>query len=292
MHNVLKKLLINAYKTEQNSVVEKTVVCIILTTGLIYADILTGYSTKFASIYIVLVALVAWMTHKEASIKILILIIITRFLILWYETKVPDFNHSYDYINLLISTLAIILIYIIVLSLKEFVAEVTSNAQNDSLTSLFSRKYINDVMPIILGEMRRHGRLMSIMFLDCDNFKGMNDNFGHAAGDKVLRIIAESILDTIRVGDIPVRLGGDEFIVFFFETSGLQLKAVIDRCVSKLDEEMKNRGWPVTFSVGVVEFHILPENIDDAIAYVDHVMYRAKREGKNRVIYEQNTTLL
>ncbi|MEI8393517.1 MAG: GGDEF domain-containing protein [Rhodospirillaceae bacterium] len=204
----------------------------------------------------------------------------------------PDFNHSYDYINLLISTLAIILIYIIVLSLKEFVAEVTSNAQNDSLTSLFSRKYINDVMPIILGEMRRHGRLMSIMFLDCDNFKGMNDNFGHAAGDKVLRIIAESILDTIRVGDIPVRLGGDEFIVFFFETSGLQLKAVIDRCVSKLDEEMKNRGWPVTFSVGVVEFHILPENIDDAIAYVDHVMYRAKREGKNRVIYEQNTTLL
>ena len=154
------------------------------------------------------------------------------------------------------------------------------------MTEVLTRRYLNDIMPVLLKDLERHSRPISVMFVDCDNFKVVNDTWGNAAGDAVLRAVSRALLETVRETDLTVRIGGDEFIVIFLETSGEDLHYVVDRCVLSLNAAMQAHEWPVTFSIGVVEFQQTPPDINTIVNQADQAMYIAKNNGKNSVVYK------
>ena len=286
MDNFLVGIIPNMRSSNNNPIT-----FIIMSTLIVFVtalDAITGYDIKVTPIYIIVALYILWKGTSIAHFALVIVMTALWTAIEFHDAPNEHIDNYVTIVNMSMNILTIVVVSISMLALHR-AAKMALSANTDPLTEIFSRRYIYDIMPVIIGELKRHNRSMAIMFIDCDNFKKVNDEFGHAAGDAVLRVVAMTIMETIRVGDIPVRLGGDEFIVIFREINDRNLSHVVQRCVEALNKEMNCREWPITFSVGVVEFDIPPENIDDAINYGDQLMYRAKREGKNRVIYDRVT---
>jgi len=126
----------------------------------------------------------------------------------------------------------------------------------------------------------------SVVYIDIDNFKNINDNLGHNVGDRLLCSVAKMIKQNIRVIDILARLGGDEFGIFLSETGAEAAGLVASKLKNKLFCLMQGNGWSVTFSMGVVTFEIFPDSVDEMIKAADSQMYAAKKKGKNRIHYK------
>jgi diguanylate cyclase (GGDEF)-like protein len=137
-----------------------------------------------------------------------------------------------------------------------------------------------------LHRARRYPHPLTVVYMDLDNFKAVNDHFGHEVGDKLLRMITKIINRNIRSTDAVARLGGDEFALLLPETNGASAGRVIEKLHAQLLAAMKKNGWPVTFSIGVVTFLSQPESVDTMIKLVDDLMYAAKESGKNQIKYD------
>lgn len=133
---------------------------------------------------------------------------------------------------------------------------------------------------------RRHQRPLTLAYLDVDNFKTVNDSYGHSVGDQLLRSLSHTLKTNIRSVDIVARLGGDEFALLLPETDYRSAQVVVTRLQDKLLAAMAVKSFPVGFSIGVVTFLSLPESIDEMIELVDHLMYDVKNSGKNRLKHE------
>jgi diguanylate cyclase (GGDEF)-like protein len=137
-----------------------------------------------------------------------------------------------------------------------------------------------------LGKARRYQTPISILYMDIDDFKHINDHFGHHIGDRLLRSVAKTIKNNIRAIDVIARFGGDEFGILLAETGSESAALVAGKLKEKLVELVQYNGWPVTFSTGVVTFEIIPNSVDEMIDVADAQMYMAKRHGKNRTRYK------
>lgn len=151
----------------------------------------------------------------------------------------------------------------------------------DPLTSLYNRKAFYELCEVELQKSRKYNHIFSVAFIDCDNFKYVNDTFGHAVGDTLLKTISDIIKTTLRSTDIATRIGGDEFIVFFPETP--KACKVVEKLEKILMSSMKHNGWPVTFSIGVATFLNHPNDLDEIITKADNLMYEVKNSGKNAI---------
>jgi diguanylate cyclase (GGDEF)-like protein len=122
--------------------------------------------------------------------------------------------------------------------------------------------------------------------MDIDDFKMVNDHFGHSTGDILLRSVVETISSNIRVSDIVARLGGDEFAILMPETGHESAQAVISRVQRNLLDIVQRNGWPVTFSIGVVTCISPPDSIEEVLKKADDLMYLIKNKSKNMIGYE------
>jgi diguanylate cyclase (GGDEF)-like protein len=137
-----------------------------------------------------------------------------------------------------------------------------------------------------INRARRYEHPLTVAYIDLDNFKTINDRFGHSMGDNLLRLVADTIKNNIRLIDTVVRMGGDEFAILLPETGPEAAKA-ITRKIQKINLElMQKNGWPVTFSIGVVTFISPPSTVDEILKRSDNLMYSAKNNGKNTIKYE------
>ncbi len=161
-----------------------------------------------------------------------------------------------------------------------------SLSRTDFLTGLPNRYAFYDVVAWELERQRRYGGPLSVIYLDCDNFKQVNDAFGHSAGDNLLKTVAREIERNVRSTDLPARLGGDEYAVLLPETSGEAALGVAQALRGALIQAMRAHGWDVTFSIGVAGFQSPPSGVDELIDAADRLMYRAKQAGKDRIAYE------
>ncbi len=156
----------------------------------------------------------------------------------------------------------------------------------DSLTGLYTRTYLEHILRRELNRSLRAGFPISLMVVDIDNFKKVNDTFGHEAGDLLLKKAGQLILKTIRAGDIAIRYGGEEFIIILPHTS-LEGAGIVAERLRKTFEglELSYKGHVIkaTVSIGVVQIMNFDEPAKD-IERADMALYRAKREGKNRVV--------
>lgn len=157
---------------------------------------------------------------------------------------------------------------------------------SDPLTGLLNRRGLQGRSMMLMGAARR--RPVSVVAGDIDRFKGINDRFGHAAGDTVLTVFAGLVRKTVRKGDMAARIGGEEFIMILKDCAVSEAFALTERLRQEV-ADLRFEGMPddfrVTCSFGIAQFHA-GEGLWDAIGRADKILYAAKRAGRDRTFAE------
>ena len=159
-------------------------------------------------------------------------------------------------------------------------------AVTDHLTGLYNRRFMAEQLELFDSLAKRYGRPYSVIAFDLDGLKRVNDQYGHEAGDAVLRDFARLLTGALRDSDIAVRLGGDEFIAILPETSMAEATKVFDRVRAALHAMTADASRAVTVSAGAVAWHA-GRDAQQLVRVADEMLYRAKHEGRDRVVTEQ-----
>jgi diguanylate cyclase (GGDEF)-like protein len=160
-----------------------------------------------------------------------------------------------------------------------------AKASTDALTGLPNRRYFDEFCGL-LARRRRSGDAVGVLMIDIDRFKRLNDTFGHATGDEVLRAVGGAIVSAVREDDVPARYGGEEFVVLLRNPTpevALDVGQRVREAVGALDLRKLGVGR-VSVSVGVAVARQVDQPIPELIAEADKALYRAKRGGRDRVI--------
>lgn len=149
--------------------------------------------------------------------------------------------------------------------------------QLDALTGLPNRKVMLQRLEMELNRSRRTGHALTVVFLDGDNFKSINDTHGHLVGDQVLKEAARVLLTSIRDYDMAARWGGDEFVLLYPDTGADQARIATNRLLNRLRTELGSKDRTIGFSAGIVTTACSQEKAEDLIRRADEAMYAAKR---------------
>jgi len=158
-------------------------------------------------------------------------------------------------------------------------------SRTDSLTGVYNARHFGELVAREISRAARFSEPLSFAYVDMDNFKTINDTFGHHQGDEALRVLTRTVREHIREIDVMVRLGGDEFGILFPRTDSAQARAVMGKVTSFVRETVGGR-WNATFSAGVVTFRTPPKNWEEMTKAADALMYRAKQDGKDRINFD------
>ncbi|MED5618444.1 GGDEF domain-containing protein [Ideonella sp. BN130291] len=169
--------------------------------------------------------------------------------------------------------------------LGEAMKTIEAMARVDVLTGLFNRRHLMDALDMAAKRHARAGQAFSIVIVDIDHFKHVNDTYGHLQGDVVLREVALVLQRTLRACDLCARYGGEEFMLLLEQTRAKEAQVCAER-LRQLVEQHRFTGFDpkfsVTISLGIAEFADA-QSIDQCIARADAALYRAKRAGRDRV---------
>jgi len=207
----------------------------------------------------------------------------------WEKIGLPPLSRS-------ILTLGMVLILLICLSGLALSDKMNSLIIREGLTGLFNQNYIRQRLQEEYYRAKRYDHPLSLLMIDLDNFKSLNDRFGHAAGDHLLRYFGQLIRDTIRPSDIAARFGGEEFLIILPDTGRDDARTVAERLRKRIAEspfriDSRSEDIRLTVSIGASAF-VFPDYGQDAeemITLADLALYEAKKAGKNSVsIYSAN----
>ncbi|MDO8772964.1 MAG: EAL domain-containing protein [Burkholderiaceae bacterium] len=169
--------------------------------------------------------------------------------------------------------------------LSRTLTELEYYAMHDPLTGLYNRRHFNNILEYEIGRSERHSHEFSLLMLDLDDFKDINDSYGHATGDDALCGVAEILREHIRKGDLAARIGGDEFSVVLMETGRHGATTVAANLGRALRERVftapDGKHFHLTVSIGIATYPVDARNESDLLAGADVAMYRAKEMGKN-----------
>jgi diguanylate cyclase (GGDEF)-like protein len=154
-------------------------------------------------------------------------------------------------------------------------------AMIDPLTGLYNRRFAEQRLAAEVARSERRGHPLTVLTLDLNNFKEINDTYGHPAGDQVLQEFASRLNKVIRGSDLAVRLGGDEFLVVLPECTLEQLKLVLDR-LSSFELDWQGKKIPVTFSAGWRDYQ-KGDRPEEMLVRADEALYEGKRASKKAV---------
>lgn len=232
--------------------------------------------------YLLPIFIASWYIGKNASI------IISLFCAVGWAISdflsFSSFSHPMvPYWNLTVMLGVFLVVSTTLSKLKQALHHEKDLARSDDLTGIANRRAFFEVAAAELARMNRYKRPFTIAYFDLDDFKVVNDQKGHEAGDKLLQCVADVIGSTIRSSDLIARVGGDEFAVILPETNEEQARSAIEKINASLHEKLHKNGLSTTFSIGVVTYVRPPATVDDMLKKANHMMYAAKREGKNGI---------
>lgn len=153
-------------------------------------------------------------------------------------------------------------------------------SRKDALTDLANRLEFIERFEIEQARSARSGKPYSVLFMDIDQFKVLNDEHGHYEGDEALKELSRILRDNSRKGDVVARLGGDEFALLFPETAASAGEALGKRILLAAEHEFQQRGWPISLSLGQVTGSGDERQIDDLLREADGKMYTMKKEQR------------
>jgi two-component system, cell cycle response regulator len=156
-------------------------------------------------------------------------------------------------------------------------------AMHDVLTGLPNRRLLIDRLLLAMAHARRNKCTMTLIYLDLDGFKQVNDTFGHDTGDMLLKIVADRLVTTVRQEDTVARLGGDEFVIGLWEINNDDLAKLLSKVLLTVSQPYTIQNQPVniTTSIGVSIYPTHGEEVNALIKKADIALYEAKRAGKN-----------
>lgn len=167
---------------------------------------------------------------------------------------------------------------------RELLDRIVWQASHDTLTELPNRALLSDRLAQGLAHAERHGQLLIVCFVDLDGFKPINDNYGHEAGDALLKQVAHRLTDAVRSGDTVARLGGDEFVILLTELNSLDaLEPAVLRILETMAKSFvcNDNLLHLTASMGVTVYPRDHADADGLLRHADHAMYLAKQAGRN-----------
>jgi diguanylate cyclase (GGDEF)-like protein len=171
--------------------------------------------------------------------------------------------------------------------LAQALTRIQDLATRDELTGLVNRRHMNLLLEQERQRSARSGRLFSVAMVDIDHFKAVNDHYGHAVGDDVLRSISRQMPQALRSTDIVARWGGEEFVVLLAEsalgTARVGLERLRGRIAATPMAHLSGVPIRVTVSAGLTE-HIAGESVDQTLERADRALYEAKSQGRNRTV--------
>ena len=246
---------------------------------------LAGPELSSAVFYSIPIVLVTWFTGRSIGL-IFSTLSALAWLIVDLTSGATYSNAAIPYWNGVSRLSSFFILTIVLSSLKSTLKQEKELSRIDFLTGIRNRRYFIELANMEINRARRYEHPFTMVCLDLDNFKAVNDCFGHSTGDIVLRLVARTIRENIRVTDTVARLGGDEFAILMPET-GRDVAEVIMQRVQKINlDYMRKHDWPVTLSIGVVTFTSPPSTVDEVLRISDRLMYTAKDNGKNSIQYE------
>ena len=176
----------------------------------------------------------------------------------------------------------------VIAELEEAKQQLKEQANRDYLTGLYNRRYFNEVAQELIAIAKREDKPLSIVMMDIDKFKTINDTYGHSVGDDVIKRLSTTVLDNIRESDILSRLGGEEFVLLlpFTDKEGATKIAQKIRQSIANQELITEDGDLVAFTVSLGVASLLPTdiNIEQSLKRADNALYKAKQNGRNQVI--------
>jgi diguanylate cyclase (GGDEF)-like protein len=241
---------------------------------------LVGRELFFSIFYLIPISLVTWFTARWVGI--MVSIISAMVWLLADFTSGHTYSHpAIPYWNMSVRLLTFLVVTFILSALKSTLEDEKELARTDPLTGIANRRYFIELANIEINRARRYKHPFTVVHIDLDNFKTVNDRFGHTTGDSLLRLVANTIQNNIRATDTVARLGGDEFAILLPETGAGPAQVITEKTQKINLEVMQRNGWPVSFSIGAVTFLNPPSTVDEILKISDGLMYAAKNNGKN-----------
>jgi diguanylate cyclase (GGDEF)-like protein len=246
-------------------------------------DFATGSELSFSIFYLIPVLLVTWYAGRTAGFIISIVAAFVTWFISDIETFTYYSNVLIPYWNAFVRLAFFLVTSHLLASLRTAMAQQKSLALTDSLTGAENVRAFCELAENELERVRRNNKPISVVYIDLDNFKNINDTLGHIAGNEVLQTTVETMKNNLRKVDVLARLGGDEFAILLPETDETGATTSMERIQMKLNEAMQSGGWPTTFSIGIAAFITPPATVEDMICKADLIMYEVKNNGKNMI---------
>lgn len=247
-------------------------------------DFTTGYEYAFSVFYILPIALVTWYSTSTMSF---FACIASAIVWLWADKNAGRLYSFFfiPYWNTLIRFSFFVIIAYLLFALKSALQREKDLSHTDYLTGASNSRHFYEIIQLEINRFERNPSPFTIAYLDIDNFKTINDTFGHPQGDLVLKTIVSLLKSITRISDLVARLGGDELALFFPHTNQASAQVICSKIQAALNNEMAKNNWMVTFSIGVVTCNFAPSSVNELIKTADELMYSVKRNNKNMVKY-------
>ncbi|MBU2464428.1 MAG: GGDEF domain-containing protein [Candidatus Edwardsbacteria bacterium] len=255
---------------------------ILLVIALGAIDYHTGPEWSFSSFYLLPIALVTWCVGLRWGLFISAVSGLT-----WLAADMAA-GHIYTHLltpywNMLVRLSSFVVVTYALSELRKVLDKEKNYARQDFLTGAANSRNFMETAQAELQKARAGGHAIALAYIDLDNFKGVNDTFGHSVGDQLLKLVAEIIKKNLRDGDMVARLGGDEFAVLLPRATEDSSLAAMKRMKEYFLAEVKRKKWPVSFSMGLVLFKKFPDSVDEMIKRADNLMYTVKDSGKDDI---------
>lgn len=250
---------------------------LILVVGLL--DFLTGSEISFSVFYLAPTALLAWKGGRLAGLlgaaaAAGVWLVVDSLSAVGYSHPLIIYWNASVRLVFFIITVQLIGRQRLVYSLE------CQLSRTDNLTGLMNVRSFFQEGEKLRELCARHARPLTVIYIDLDDFKRINDSRGHQEGDRLIRLVGKGLRRAVRASDLAARLGGDEFALLLPETGFNEAENFIARLQQCLDAEVDRASWGVDYSAGAVTFGTVPADLESATAMADRLMYEAKGAGK------------
>lgn len=257
--------------------------CLILVALVGTLDYLLGKEISSSILYVLPVGVAAWYGSRNLGVALAIAAAGTWLIV----DELEGVRYSYPAI-LYWNALARLGMYTLIAYLltgfrKGLAAQILANI--DPLTGALNARAFHERMEQEIRRANRYRHSFTLSFIDLDDFKLVNDTHGHAAGDDLLKTVVSVMKSCARESDVIARIGGDEFVLLFIETSAETSKDIVQQFRRRLLLKMREAGYAVTASIGMVSYDSAPKDVRQMLKAADRLMYQVKRAGKNGLLH-------
>ena len=277
-------LLAIRYSAERLSPSQQIAVSIITVLVLGVVDLLTGFEASFSLFYLVPISLAAWYTGQTSG-----LLISLASAFVWFVADIAS-GHVYSipwfYLWNTFMRLGIFVIVTMILArLKSVLLLEQTFARTDFLTQAINSRYFYELAEQEVIRSRRYSHPLTLVYIDLDNFKQVNDRFGHLAGDRLLQQVVQICKTNLRATDSVARLGGDEFVILLPETGAAAARTILSRLAAHLRDEIRSANPIVSCRIGAVSCEGKILDTEEFVRMADRAMYQAKVAGKDQFVF-------